>query len=245
MKTLKKSIVVATLFLLVNPAIYAQNSIQGNIADWSNGEAPLIFRDYMSREKITMGNISSNGKMIIPLDDNHLINLKEAAKKAQEKAPQGREMKFNTVASKFTCSDEGVIYENATAIISGLPDLEAKSKDGTAAYGYVYCSSNLEISTWLYNYGQGNIAKGYYLRWFFVENNASAKGSCNMPTFTGNDNESYMDTTVYDLELQQGWNIVKYEITETFTSKTGKITPSKTEITKIDDVPADAQWLIL
>lgn len=245
MKTLKSSIVIAIVFLLVSPAFYAQNSIQGNIANWSNGEVPLIFNDYISKEKIAMGNMVSTGEMIITLDDNYLSNLKEAAIKAKEKAPQGWEMKFNTVESTFGCSDEGIIYENATAIFSGLPDLEALDKDGTTTYGYLYCTNNPELSTWLYNYGQGNIAKGYYLRWFFAENNASAKGSCNTPTYTGNDDENYMDTTVYDLELQKGWNIIKYTITETFTSQTGKITPSKTEITKIDEVPADAQWLLL
>ncbi len=245
MKTLKNNIVMATIFLLVSSAFYAQNSIQGEIANWSNEEVPLIFNDYMSKEKITMGTIISNGKMVIPLEDNYLSTMKEAAIKAKEKAPQGWEMKFNTVESSFGCSDEEIVYENPTVIFSGLPDLEAVSKDGSTTYGYLYCTNNPEISSWLSNYGQGNIAKGYYLRWFFAENNASAKGSCSMPTYTGNDDENYMDITVYDLELQKGWNIIKYAITETFTSQTGKITPSKTEITKIDEVPADAQWLLL
>jgi hypothetical protein len=245
MKTVKNSIVVATLFLLFSPAFYAQNSIQGTVANWSNGEVPLLFDDYVSPEKITMGTITSDGNITIPLDDNYLSKMKEAAAKAKEKAPQGWEMKFNTVESSFGCSDEGIAYENAATIFSGLPDLEAVSKDGTTPYGYLYCTNNPQLSTWLYNYGQGNIAKGYYLRWFFAEDNASVKGSCNMPTYTGNDDENYMDTTIYDLQLKKGWNIIKYAITETFTSQTGKITPAKTEITKIDAVPADAQWLLL
>lgn len=245
MKTVKNIIVIATIFILVSSAFYAQNSIQGDIANWSNGEVPLLFDDYVSPEKITMGNITSTGKMTIPLDDNYLSNQKIAAEKTKENAPQGWQMKFNTVASSFGCDIEGVVYENATAIFSGLPDLEAVSRDGTTTYGYLYCTNNPVLSTWLYNYGQGNIAKGYYLRWFFAENSASAKGSCSMPTYTGNDDENYMDMTVYDLELQKGWNIIKYAITETFTSQTGKITPSKTEITKIDTIPDDAQWLLL
>jgi len=245
MKTVKNSIVIATIFLLVSNTFYAQNSIQGDLANWSNGEVPLIFNDYMSKEKIMMGNITSTGKMTIPLDDNYLSNQKIAAEKVKENAPQGWEMKYNTVQSSFGCDMEGVVYENATSIFSGLPDLEAVSNDGATTYGYLYCTNNPALSTWLYNYGQGNIAKGYYLRWFFAEDNASAKGSCSMPTYTGNDDENYMDMIVYDLELQKGWNIIKYAITETFTSQTGKIAPSKTEITKINEVPADAQWLLL
>jgi len=245
MKTVKNYIIIVGLFLLVSSTFYAQNSIQGNIANWSNGEVPLLFDDYVSPEKITMGTINSSGKLTIPLDDNYLSNQKIAAEKAKENAPQGWEMKFNTVSSAFGCDIEGIVYENASVILSGLPDLEAVSKDGTTPYGYLYCTNNPELSTWLYNYGQGNIAKGYYLRWFFAENNASAKGSCSMPTYTGNGDENYMDITTYDLQLQKGWNIIKYAITETFTSQAGKIAPSKTEITKINEVPADVQWLLL
>ncbi|OBX24993.1 hypothetical protein LX77_03364 [Gelidibacter algens] len=246
MKTLKNSIQIAILFLLINPAFYAQNSLEGTIADWSNGEVPLVFNDYIAKEQFTMGTISSQGALTVQLDANFIETMKEASKKAKEKAPSGWEMKFNTVASTFGCSDEdNLSYENAGVIFPGLPDLEAVGADGATTYGYLYCSNSRELSTWFNNYGEGNIAKGYYLRWFFAENNASVKGSCNMPTYTGNDDENYMDATVYDLDLQKGWNIIKYAITETFTSQAGKITPSKTEVTRIDSIPDDAEWLLV
>ncbi len=245
MKTLKNSILIASLFLLVSTTFYAQNSIQGDIANWSNGEVPLIFNDYISKEKITMGNIATDGKMTIPLDENFLTKMKEAAIQAKEKAPQGWEMKFNTVESSFNCSDEGIVYENAEVILSGLPDLEVLSEDGTTSYGYLYCTNSLQLSSWLQLYGMVSVAKGYYLKWFFVEDAASVKGSCNIPTYTGNDDENYMNTTIYDVKLQKGWNIIKYEITETFTSKDGKIAPAKTQITRIDKIPDDVQWLLL
>lgn len=245
MKTLKNSILIASLFILVSTTFYAQNSIQGDIANWSNGEVPLIFNDYISKEKITMGNIATDGKMTIPLDENFLTKMKEAAIQAKEKAPQGWEMQFNTVQSSFSCSDEGIVYENAEVILAGLPDLEVLSEDGTTSYGYFYCTNSIQLSSWLQLYGMVNAAKGYYLKWFFVEDDASVKGSCIMPTYTGNDDENYMNTTVYDVKLQKGWNIIKYEITETFTSKEGKIVPAKTQITRIDKIPEDVQWLLL
>jgi len=245
MKKLKNSIVIAIIFFLVGPVVHAQNAIEGKIENWTHGEVPLLFNDYISKVKITMGNINADGKVIIPLDDTYLSNLKEAAIKAQENAPQGWELKFNTIASSFSCSDEGLVYENAEVILSGLPDLEVLSEDGSTSYGYLYCTNSLQLSSWLQLYGMVSAAKGYYLKWVFVEDAAAIKGSCNMLNYTGNDDENYMNTTVYDVKLQKGWNIIKYEITETFTSKEGKITPSKTEITKIDEVPADVQWLLL
>ncbi|MDW5290224.1 hypothetical protein [Formosa sp. PL04] len=245
MKTLKNSIVVLFMSAFMSLGCMAQNAIQGNIENWSNGEVPLIFNDYISKAKINMGSISSNGEMIIPLDDDYLSNLKDAALKAKETAPEGWKMKFNTVESVFGCGDEGIIYENASIIFTGLPDLEALNDDESTSYGYIYCTNNTELSTWLFNYGQGNIAKGYYLRWFYAEDNASVKGTCDMPTYTGNADENYVDTTVYNLEIKKGWNIIKYAITETFISQEGKISPSKTEITTIDEVPIDALWLLL
>lgn len=208
MKIFKNSIVF--LFLLASLSFFAQNTIQGHIENWSNGEVPLLFSDYISREKITMGSIADNGEITIQLDDSYLAQQKIAAEKAKEKAPKGWKMKFNTVASSFGCNTEGVVCENDSIILSGLPDLEAVSSDSTTTYGYLYCTNKAELSSWLYNYGQGNTAKGYYLRWFFAEDEAAVKGLYTIPTYTGNEDENYINTTVYNLELQKGWNIIKY-----------------------------------
>lgn len=245
MKTLKNSILTTTLFFLISLTFYAQNAITGGITNWTHGEVPLLFSDYISREKIIMGNIASNGHMTIPLDDNFLSNFKIAAEKAKENARKGWEMKFNTVESTFGSGEEGIIYENAASVLIGLPDLEATSEDGTAQFGYIYCTNNPELANWLYNYGQGDIAKGYYLRWFFAEDTATVKGAFSIPVYTGNDDENYTDTTFYDIELQKGWNIIKYNITEIFTTQTGKTVLSKMEVTSIYEMPEDVMWLVL
>ncbi|MFH4965938.1 hypothetical protein V8G69_13130 [Gaetbulibacter sp. M235] len=245
MKNLKNSITIMTLFFLISLAFNAQNSITGSISNWTNGEVPLLFSDYISREKITMGNIASDGNMTIPLDEIFLSNLKTAAEKAKEKAPQGWEMKFNTIESTFGSGEEGISYENAASVLIGLPDLEAGSEDGTAQFGYVYCTSNPELANWLYNYGQGDIAIGYYLRWFFAEDTASVKGSVSIPVYTGRDDENYTDTTFYDIELQKGWNMIKYNVTKTYTTQTGKTVLAKMEVSKIDEIPLDVLWLVL
>lgn len=39
-------------------------------------------------------------------------------------------MKFNTVATSFGCNAEGVVCENDSIVLSGLPQLEAVSKYG-------------------------------------------------------------------------------------------------------------------
>ncbi|QFZ54774.1 hypothetical protein FEZ18_08170 [Oceanihabitans sp. IOP_32] len=245
MKTLNNNIVIVTLLLFASPVFFAQNAIQGDIENWTHGEVLLLFSDFISREEITMGSISAQGKITIDLDDDFLEQQKKAAEKAKAKAPKGWKMKFNTVATSFACNAEGVVCENDSIVLSGLPQLEAVSKYGPSTYGYLYSTNKAQLSSWLFHYSQVDAVKGYYLRWFFAEDKASVKGLYSIPTYTGNEDENYINTTVYNLELQKGWNIIKYEITETFTSQTGKVAASKTEVTKIDEVPEDAQWFLV
>ena len=138
-----------------------------------------------------------------------------------------------------------VDYENADALIAGMPDLEVTIKDGEWDESVMYAVSNPDIANWLYSYGEKNSAKGYYLQWFFLEEEASAKAECTMPTYTGNDDENYNNVTIINLKLQKGWNIIKYGITEVFTDANGKITPSKTEISRIESLPDDVQWVVV
>ncbi|CDF80353.1 conserved hypothetical protein [Formosa agariphila KMM 3901] len=241
----EQTIIILIVMFLVSSFTYdRQNIIKGDLKNWQNGEALIIFNDYILKEKIEMGTITSQGEITILLDDNYLANQKKAADEAKEKTFQNWDMKFNTVKSTFECDTEAILFENAAVVIAALPELEVIGIDNTS-YGYLYCTNTLEIASWLSNFGQGNITKGYYLRWYFLEDNASVKGSCSMRTYTGNDDENYMDVKIYDLELQKGWNIVKYTITETFTSQFGKVTPSETKITRIDNVLADTQWILL
>lgn len=245
MNNLKIHITLMALFHLISLTFYAQNKIQGDIENWSKGKASLLFSDDISREKVVMGNISSDGRITIPLDEDYLSNLKIASEKAKEKAPQGWEMKFKSLESTFRCKEEGIIYKNSTMVISALPDLEVVRNVGQSPLGRLYCTNEPKLATWLSNNEKENAIKGFYLKWFFIENKASVTGSCNTLTYTGNDNENYKNTIVYDLELQKGWNIIKYSITETFRSQKGKIMSSKIEIKKIDKIPDDAQWLLL
>ena len=106
----------------------------------------------------------------------------------------------------------------------------------------MYAVSSPEIAWWLQSYGHKGISPGYYLRWIYLEAPASVTGECKVPTYTGNDEEMYEDTTLFDVQLEKGWNVVKYEIAEIFTSQSGKTYPSKTLVSKLQAVPDDLQW---
>ena len=265
MKTLKNSIVVLALGSIMSFGCIAQNSIAGTIANYKNGEGLVTSFDMITRDPIVLGNIDKDGKFTIPLDENYLAAIKGKAKSAQEKAPEGWQINFKTVATTFGCDFDNesieyldddtekityigsskkneIIHENGEAIVTGIPDPNLTDKDGKTVHSVLYAVSQPEIAKWLYSYGQDNAVKGYYLQWYFVEDSATAKGECVVPTYTGIDEENYNHVTITNLELQKGWNIIKYNITEVFTDAIGKIVPSKIEITSIAEVPADVLW---
>lgn len=241
MKTLKNSIALIVISFLMSIGCIAQNSITGTIVNYKNGESSLSSFDMISGDNMVIGNIDKEGKFTIPLDENYLTAIKEKAKIAQENASGGSQIKFKTVATTFECFGGELEYKNSEAIITGIPDPEVTGKNGKAV-SVLYAVNQPEIAQWLYSYGQKNSVKGYYLQWFFVEDLASVKGECRIPTYAGDGEEDYNNITITNLELQKGWNIIKYNITEVFTDATNRTSPSKTEITCITEIPADVLW---
>ena len=245
MKTLKNSIVALVMSVVLIVGCKAQKSISGTILNHNQDERLIVSYGMFTRESTQMGTIDENGNFNIPLDENYLTTIKEKAENSNSKAPKGWEMKFNTVASTFKCLGGDNEFKNGEAKVAGIPTPIVSNLAGEKVRAVLYAVSNPVVANWLYSYGQKNSAKGYYLEWYFVEEEASAKAECTMPMYTGNDDEKYNNVTILNLELQKGWNIIKYNITEVFKDVKGKITPSKTEISRIDSLPEDLQWVIV
>ncbi len=264
MKTQKNNIMVFVASVLIFMSCQAQNSISGTIDNYTNNEGALTFYDFITGGQTAFGTIDNEGGFNIPLKEDFLEVMLSNAKKAQEKAPSGREIMFKTVATTFICDfnnesieylDDGtekvtyvgsnkkneIVYVKGEAIISGIPDLNLTDKKKVSSI--LYAVSEPKIANWLYTYGQDELVKGYYLQWYFVENEASAVGECVIPTYTGNGDENYSNATVVNLQLQKGWNIIKYNISEVFIAENGKTYASKTEISRLADLPDEVKWI--
>ncbi len=264
MKTLKNSIAVFAIGLLLNVGCYAQNSIIGTIENYANNEGLIMSYDLITRDRISFGTIDNEGKFTIPLKEDYLEMMLKKAKEVEEKAPSDGEISLKKVASTFMCDfnnesieylDDGtekvtytgsnqkneIIYESGEAIIMGIPDLFITDKNKVSRI--LYAVSDPEIANWLFYYGDNVIVKGSYLQWFFVEGEASAKGVCVIPTYTGNGDENYMNVTNINLKLKKGWNIIKYNITEIFTDVNDKTYAAKTEISTLTELPKDLKWV--
>ncbi len=112
-------------------------------------------------------------------------------------------------------------------------------------YGALYMVNDKSIAKWMHNIDKDNPTTGYYLRWFYLEKDASVSGHCQIKTYSGHEGEMFKNRKEYDLNLMKGWNIVKYEINEVFNSESGKVFPSKTTISVIKKLQEDLQWVVM
>ena len=244
--------------------------IMGTIANYENGEGTITANDFWTGDKTTIGTLATNGNFTIPLDQDFFTTVKKKMAAEEKNKPKGGVINYHRVNTVFTCGSEGFGYKNTTenindsisvtnypryaetnyatfknaeSIILKLPLLNLTDKKGDS-HGLLYAASSLEIAEWLGSGGMGDIIKGYYLEWIFVENSAAVQGICAIPTSTNN-GEEYTDTTKTNLELQKGWNIIKYDVTDVFTSTDRQTKAAMTKITAISKIPEDLKWFAM
>ncbi|MDP3470657.1 MAG: hypothetical protein Q8S14_02195 [Algoriphagus sp.] len=240
----------SVLFLVLTSTIssnltQAQQALSGKIYNYNGGPTEVISFDRFSNEKHSWGKITGESMLSIVLEDQFLQKVKKMAEEAQKNAPSGFRINFRTVGETFACTYDEVETEAGNTVVTGLPELTLADEMGNPANGILYAASSKEIADWLYNYGDGAIGPGYYLQFYYLEGPAKAKGDCVLETFTGEGDESYEEMTRIDLDLQAGWNIIRYGIEEVFTSSTGKIYPSQMTVTRLGDLPEDLNWFAL
>lgn len=221
----------------------AQGALSGIISDYTDGKGLIISHDIVTGDKYTWGTIDDDGIITVPLSATYLDEIKEMAAKAQKKAPKGFTLKLPTVEDTFTCRYPDVKFENPNYLVSGLPDLILTDKKKKAENGRIYAVNNPLIANWLHHDQKGNIGLGYYLMFYFAEDKASAIGTCTITNYTGIGEENYDKFTLYDLQLEKGWNIVQYEIEEVFESKSGGVFPKVIKVTKLKNLPDDLIWV--
>ena len=263
MMTLKNSIAL----LLIGLVSYGQNSIKGNVENWSKEEATVTENNFWTGDKKTLSTIDKAGNFIIPLDPDYFNTVKKRMEEEEKDIPRGGEIKYHRVNTVFECSSESfgnknitekvndslsvihyprynennkTTFTNAETIVSKLPLLYLTDKNGNSN-SLLYAASNPELAKWSYWLHSGDVKKGYCLEWIFVDNNATVKGACVIPTFSDGEVD-ITNTNITDLELKKGWNIIKYDITEVFTSPEGDSQPVMTKITVISEMPKDVKW---
>lgn len=246
----QKHPLLLSAFILVSTI----GSAQLNISIASKGthdlpKAQILSADFMTGAITEWGAIDADGNASFDLEYNFMETIMKEAEKQQKDAPKGWTMSFHTVGSKHECGnfdgETPLTIENRDAKVFGLPPFFAGDATTETNYGQMYAASNIGLAKWLHSYQMDNAAKGFYAEWWYVEKESAVKGTCNVTTMTGNENEELEVITTYDLEFEEGWNMVVYTIDEVFNSVSEKVFAAKTTITTAKLIPKELQWFVL
>lgn len=249
MKTKAKHLILS-LALLIAASMQAQLSITiENSQNQPLPEANILSADFMTGEITQWGAIDANGNASFTLEYDYMEQILVEAEKQQKDAPKGWTMSFHTVGSKHECSkysnENTIEIENPDARMFGLPPFFVGEESTQTNQGTMYIASNSDVANWLDSYQMDNAAPGFYLEWVYVEKESSVKGSCNVLTMTGHEDEEVVISTVYDLNFKEGWNILVYSIDEVFNSASGRVFLTKMTISTSVFIPEGTQVFLL
>lgn len=212
-------------------------------------EATILSADFMTGDITQWGVIDANGNTTFSLEYDYMEKLLLEAEEQQKDAPQGWTLSFHTVASKHECSSYGsensIETKNPDARIFGLPPFFVGEEATQTNHGSMYVASNNDVANWLHSYQMDNAATGFYLEWVYVEKESAVKGECSVLTMTGHEDEEVVISTVYDLNFEEGWNIMVFSIDEVFNSASGRVFLTKMTISTSAFMPEGTQVFLL
>lgn len=240
-----KSIIFSSFLVVFSQIQLAngQQELHGKISNYTSGVSKIESFDRFSGETQTWGEVNEKGNFSLILEINFLEKAKKLAEEAQKNAPSGFTVSFPTVSETFSCVFEEVKAEGGDILVSGLPELTLMDEMGNPTNGILYAVSNSDIASWLFTYRDDNASTGYYLEFYYLEGPATAKWDCMVDTYTGNGDEKYEEIIKIDLDLKEGWNIIRHGIDRVFTSSTGKVYASELTVSRLDILPEDLLWI--
>ena len=242
---MKNSIVLLVALILNGWAVQAQESIKGQIADWSSGKGDVIGG---LRTPVIMGRVEDDGQFAIPLKENYIQVVKKQMEESEKVSTSDFSTSLLSLDRAFGCNSENMEFEDADQPVSGISTLgmfALGSMEEQRLFGYLIAASSHEFALSIKNMMNSEFKTGYFLDWYYVDKAASIKGNCSLETYAINQQETYTYTQVYDLEFQPGWNIVKYEIESVFEDRDGKSYPQNERYTVLKELPADMKFVFL
>ena len=241
MKKLPIQIVVALLCSYG----FSQGAIKGTIPEWSGGSGQVGVMSMGPPEIV--GSFDPQGNVEIPLKPNALAEVKKQVEEANQGSSGGWSASIPTVAERYACAGEGqeMEIEGGDQLITGLGgpmgfllvNMEEKKR-----YGYLVIASSRDFVEAMEPY---TFETGYSLEWYYVDQEATVKGYCSMPSYAVNQEDLYTKTTTYDLQLKKGWNIVRYEIQEVYTDGEGNSYIMNESYTTLDAMPDGVRFVFL
>lgn len=223
----------------------AQDSIKGKIDNYSGDQAEIFTG---IAQPIKIGSVDANGTFVIQLDDQYkdkvlgsieAENAKSSKWKTSIPSVQDSYGKCNNGEIDISGGDQTMIPLSQLGVFSVANFEEQK------LYGKIMYASSQEFARAMMSFGKFKANKGFQMDWYYFEEPASVKGSCSLEFYPSSDEKPFTQTSSYDLEFKPGWNMVKYEVLEVFTDKSGNQYIQKDHATVVQAMPKGTKVFFL
>jgi hypothetical protein len=234
-------VVIATLPVLT----HSQETIQGTLPDWSLGSGEVVSG---LREPVVVGSVDEDGTFTIPLRSDFLATIKAQVEAEDPEKGGGWRSSLLTLRQVFSCYGENIEVVNGGQPVTRMTSMGVFNVVNMAEkkrLGYMIATSSEDFAGGLMELGAFNFKKGYFVDWLYIEEAGSVKGSCTTESYAVNQEENYSRTTHYEISLQPGWNLIKYEILDLFTDRDGKTYPMEERFVSLTEAPADMKFIFM
>lgn len=232
--------------LLFGQMTLSQTVVNGKIDNYTGKEADIIVNPFFPE---TVGEINPEGEFTARFDGSYYKRMEKRIEESQKKET-GR-MSFSTLKrfqTRFQCKDDTFSFSNSkqpyAELIASIGFIVGDLKNnGVNGIIKIVNSKSFDASQ-VFNH-QNDPTTGYMLDWYYVEDAAEVDGNCTRRMSTGEGDETYDWNIKVDLDLQPGWNLVKYEVSNIFTGKAGDKFVQNASYSSIDNMPEDVKFIYL
>lgn len=212
-----RSLLIVLAIAALPPAL-AADRLQG----WTAGEAGIY--THTREGAVRVGRVAADGTLRFEWPE----------------APSSRQ----TLAATFpTCREDGVAMAEPGDVAFWPTSLIVARGEGVdEELGTLHLATSKEVVAWRASFGQDSAAEGAWLQYVHVSSEAKVEGECRMPTYTGEGDDSYEQVTVYMVNFQPGWNLMRNAITGLHAAPSGKRHPSRIVIGVADASSNHATW---
>lgn len=240
-----KQLLILAVLAALPLQIRSQEAIQGSIPDWSLGPGEVVSG---LREPVVVGAVNPDGTFTIPLRSDFLETIKAQVDAEDPEKSGGWRSSLLTLRQVFSCYGEDIEVVNGGQPVTRMTSMGLFNLVNMAEkkrLGYVIAASSEDFAGGLMEMGAFTFKKGYFVDWLYIEEAGSVKGSCTTDAYAVNQEEEYSRTTHYEISLQPGWNLIKYEIMDLFTDREGRTYPSEERFISLGEVPSDMKFIFI
>ncbi|WP_405377637.1 hypothetical protein [Nonlabens sp. Asnod3-A02] len=110
---------------------------------------------------------------------------------------------------------------------------------------YIFSSSSKNFVDYAVGKSDATPEKGYHYYYIYAKGPISIIGEqVSENLFEDDSNEIYSRIDSYQLDIQEGWNLIKYEVLSLKNSSTGKAAITETEVSTEDLTSTKMTWLV-